>query len=104
MRLTSDIQQAMEQADVVIIATPSRAFITVLEQIQPYFHQQKLVIATKGLIPAEDFLFSSQVEKVLKADFYAFLYGPSHAEEVVQRMPAWVTIASSDIAYAQMLG
>jgi glycerol-3-phosphate dehydrogenase (NAD(P)+) len=85
----------------VVIAVPSFAFLSVIEQIQSCYHQQKLVIATKGLSASSDFLFSAQVERILQTDAYAFLSGPSHAEEVIQRMSTWVTIASRQVSFAQ---
>ena len=99
---TTDMKQALTSADTVVIAVPSPAFVEVLAQLQPYFHHH-LIIATKGLFAAPDFLFSSQVEKILQADFYAFLSGPSHAEDVIQRMPTWVTFSSPNLSHAQEL-
>jgi glycerol-3-phosphate dehydrogenase len=61
------------QARYVMIAVPSFAFHKVLKQLQPLYRQQKLIIATKGLTPSSDFLFSSAVDKMLQSASYAFL-------------------------------
>jgi glycerol-3-phosphate dehydrogenase (NAD(P)+) len=100
---TDSLSDALQRAEYVIFAVPSCAFVPVLTQLQPYYTGQKIIIATKGFFPSKDFLFSSQLQQQLPSASFAFLYGPSHAEEVIQRMPTWVTVASAERSYANEL-
>lgn len=93
---TTDLSLAIQKAEYLILSVPSHALISVVEQLQPHYNNQPIIIATKGLCPSSEFLFSSQISKLLQPSKLAVLSGPSHAEEVIKRMPTRVTIASAD--------
>ena len=98
---TDNLQEAVEKAEYLVFAVPSHALIEMVQKIQPFYTNQPIILATKGLYPSSDFLFTSQVKRILQAEKVSILSGPSHAEEVIQRMPACVTIASQYIETAK---
>ena len=98
---TENLQEAIEKADYLVFAVPSHALIEMFQKSQPFYKGQPIIIATKGLYPSSDFLFSAQVQHILQTENIAILSGPSHAEEVIKRMPTRVTIASHNIELAK---
>ncbi|MDR0860609.1 MAG: NAD(P)-binding domain-containing protein [Candidatus Peribacteria bacterium] len=100
---TTDLPEALQGAEYLIIAVPSKAFSLVLEKVKPYYSGQQVIIATKGLSPSRELFFSQQAQRVLQTDKVALISGPSHAEEVIQRMPTWVSLVSPDLPTASKL-
>lgn len=96
--ITSDMQAALEGADVVVAAVPSQAFRGVLEKASPFLKTSTYLVNTaKGLEIATGMRLSQVAADVLGNDIYrryAVLSGPSHAEEVVRQIPTAVTAAA----------
>ncbi|MDR3168506.1 MAG: NAD(P)-binding domain-containing protein [Candidatus Peribacteria bacterium] len=70
---TMDLVKAMQGAEYLVVAVPSKAFSTVLAEMQPYYSGQAVIIATKGLSPTDELFFSRQVQRVLCTDKVALL-------------------------------
>ncbi|MDR2540791.1 MAG: hypothetical protein LBD11_03230 [Candidatus Peribacteria bacterium] len=100
---TTDLTEALLGTEYLLIAVPSKAFSLVLEKIQPYYTGQQVIIATKGLSASRELFHSQQAQRILQTDKVALLSGPSHAEEVIQRMPTWVSLVSPDLSIATKL-
>ena len=93
----ADLNQAVAQADHTIIAVPSHAFKTVLQQLSTSL--QSLSWLTKGLDPDTNSLLSEIAMSFYGNEFpLAVISGPSFAREVAQGMPTALTIASKHTA------
>lgn len=104
LSVSSELDQAMTFADLVLLVVPSHAFKSVIKQIQPYWTEQHhLLWATKGLDETGNLLHLTAQDLLGKNVSLAVLSGPSFALEVAAGMPTAVTIASIDLAYAQRL-
>jgi glycerol-3-phosphate dehydrogenase (NAD(P)+) len=79
----------VEEADLVCIAVPSRAFREVVESLPGGAPR---LILTKGLDPAT----GNRLSQVLERVPVAVLSGPNHAEEIALGLPAAAVLASED--------
>lgn len=61
-----------------------------------------LVSCSKGIIVENGMLISELIEKEMKLK-YAALSGPSFAEEIIQKFPTLVVVASKDENVAQLV-
>jgi glycerol-3-phosphate dehydrogenase (NAD(P)+) len=96
--VTCGLDNALNRADLVVLAVPSHGSRAVLRAAAPYIKAgATMVSATKGL-EAETLLRLSQViaEEVGPARPVVALSGPSFAIEVAHELPTAVVVASSD--------
>ncbi|TDM04279.1 NAD(P)H-dependent glycerol-3-phosphate dehydrogenase [Macrococcus carouselicus] len=100
MTATTDINQAVSHADVLIVAVPTQAMRDVCQQIDSVATKPKTVIhVSKGLEPKSFKRISEIIEEEIDQSHLkgvGVLSGPSHAEEVAKRQPTTVAIASND--------
>lgn len=91
--------------EVIIIAVPSSAFISVLNILKNAGLSQNtvLLIATKGLASNPTELLSDRTKSILPNNPIAFIYGPNIAKEVVRNLFTPATIACQDISIASKL-
>lgn len=101
----TSLEQAIRHCGDILIAVPSHAFHSVLEQISPLLErEQRILWATKGLEKDTGKLLHENFESVLGAQRpYAVLSGPTFAAEVARGLPTAVTIASNDQSFADEL-
>ena len=84
------------EADLVVLAVPSRAFAEVAEALPG---NAPVLILTKGLDPATGNRLSTRVQ----GRPVAVLSGPNMAEEIAQGLPSATVIASEDRELAERL-
>ncbi len=98
---TNDIEKAVLNTDIIVIATPSFAVRSTVAKLKNAYTNQLVVIISKGF-EEENLLCLSEVTKEeLNTDKIVVLSGPSHAEEVVKKMPTTLVAASLNVEYAQ---
>lgn len=94
--VTADVG-ALEGAELVVSAIPSRYLREVVGRLVDAIPAEiPLVSATKGLEMPSGRRATAILGDVLGEHPMAVLSGPSHAEEVSQRMPTAVVVASAD--------
>jgi glycerol-3-phosphate dehydrogenase (NAD(P)+) len=97
---TSSLENAAVQAEVVVIAVPSKFFRKVLSdfaKVLPRSRRMPLFVSvTKGLDETTGERMTVVAEEVLGIKPVAALSGPSLAAEVARGVPTAVTIACSD--------
>ena len=90
----SDLETAVRDRDIILVAIPSHSFRDVLKQIKPFISAQAVVSLTKG-IEANTFRFMSDIiREELPEVPYGVLSGPNLAKEIVAGQPAGTVIAS----------
>ncbi len=96
------LQDAVRDCDYLLVAVPSRAFRTVLQQIAALkTARRRLAWATKGLEAGSGkFLHQIFEEELGDGWVSAVISGPSFAAEVARGLPTAVTVASADTAFA----
>jgi len=96
--ITSELKEALDGAEVVVMAVPSQAMRKIARAAGPYINNQSIVVSAAKGIELGTLLRMSQVLKEelperARAEI-AVLSGPSHAEEVGRRFPTAVVAAS----------
>jgi len=101
VRATTDPDEAVAGAELVVVAVPSEFFAATLKafgRIQP---GQPIVSATKGLDPERHLRMSEIVRERFPAAEVAALSGPTFAREVALGRPAAAVVAAPDEALAR---
>ena len=98
---TSNINQAVKDAYILLLVTPTQMIRGVLRQIKDEYKEGKIIInASKGIEMGTMKLVSGIVEEETNNCTFAVLSGPSHAEEVGLSLPTAITVAcqNKDVA------
>ena len=94
---TADPGQAVDDADLVIVAMPTKYFRSALEFFKGLLPDDALVVSVaKGLDRVTHEPMTSVARSVLQHAPVAALSGPSHAEEVARGVPTAVAVACTD--------
>ncbi|MGL5694983.1 MAG: NAD(P)H-dependent glycerol-3-phosphate dehydrogenase [Peptostreptococcaceae bacterium] len=100
--LTTNIEDAVKNSVLIVLAVPSQAIRNVCKQIKPFVtNEQILVDVAKGLERGTGLRLSDVCKEELPENPYAVLSGPSHAEEVAKDIPTTLVVASENIEIAQ---
>jgi glycerol-3-phosphate dehydrogenase (NAD(P)+) len=95
IRWDADRDSAVQGADLVVVAVPTRFYRSVMESFAGLVPASAEVVSVaKGFDPQSHQRMTDVLADVLKRDDMAALSGPSHAEEVARRMPTAVVVAS----------
>ena len=104
LNVTSDIESAVDGADLCLLVVPSHVMREVLNRL-PEMPDGIVVSATKGLEEATHFRMSEVAADVwwqsYAASRFVCLSGPSHAEEVVVGLPTTVVASSLNLDAAR---
>lgn len=104
IRLETEIQTAVAEKDVIVIATASKYIRSTAKQLIGRIPEgQILVNLAKGIESDSLLTLSEVIEQELPTAKVCVLSGPSHAEEVARKLPTLVTIASHDMDTAKYL-
>ncbi|MFH7764501.1 NAD(P)H-dependent glycerol-3-phosphate dehydrogenase [Acinetobacter sp. BSP-28] len=94
LKAVSDLETAVCNRDIILVAIPSHSFRDVLKQIKPFISSQAVISLTKG-IEAKTFHFMSDIiREELPQVPYGVLSGPNLAKEIMAGQPAGTVIAS----------
>ena len=106
LNLSSNLQELIEQADIVILAVPSAFINDTLKNISPETFKNKTVFsAIKGIVPEYNLIVGEYLNTVFQIplDNIGVITGPCHAEEVALEKLSYLTIAAKDITKADEL-
>lgn len=104
LRSTSDIAEAVAEADVLVMGVPSQSFRAVLTEVAGHIRPWIPVVSlVKGLEQGTRMRMTQVVQAVMPGHPAGVLAGPNIAREVVQGFAAAATIAMPDHATAEML-
>lgn len=102
LQLTADLDTALSEAELLIVAVPVSSLRGILQRIAASPVAKPVVWLCKGFEAQTAQLPHQVVAEVLPADTpCAVLSGPSFAQEVARGLPTALTLASIDIAFAQ---
>ncbi|MDR1611320.1 MAG: NAD(P)-dependent glycerol-3-phosphate dehydrogenase, partial [Planctomycetota bacterium] len=100
----ADLARAVDWAELVVSAVPSKFLRAVYDGGHRYYPGAKPIVSlTKGLEPETFRRPSEIIRELLGAEHVAALSGPSHAEEVAQGLPASVVVASHELEIARLI-
>lgn len=97
IEITDDLDYALKNNDLVVIAIPAAFFRLVCEEVKNKIDKDtNILIATKGIEQNTDKFMSQIVSEILNTNKIAVLSGPSFAVDIVKRNPIGVTIATEN--------
>ena len=98
IRAQADLESALVDTELIILAVPSQAMRGVAELVRPHLRTEVVVCSvTKGIEIATSMMMSEVLEDVLPVPqhpYLAYLSGPSFAIEVAHGHPTAVTVAA----------
>ncbi|AEE91306.1 NAD(P)H-dependent glycerol-3-phosphate dehydrogenase [Tepidanaerobacter acetatoxydans Re1] len=107
INISTNLEQVVSKADIVIMAVPSHAVRVMAKQLRYYLKNDVVVVSASKGIELDSFKRMSQVlaEELYNGDNknLVALSGPSHAEEVIRNLPTAIVAASSNQHAAEML-
>ena len=104
IHLETDLQKAVAEKDVIVIATASKYIRSTAKQLIGRIPDGQIIVnLAKGIESDSLSTLSEVIEEELPATKVCVLSGPSHAEEVARKLPTLVTIASHDLETAKYL-
>jgi len=103
--LSSDINEMVKYADILIFAIPSAFVKTELDKITESFTSKTVFSAIKGIIPESGLIVGEHFNKKLNVPIenIGVITGPCHAEEVAMERLSYLTIACIDEEKAKIL-
>ena len=103
--LSSDINEMVRYADILIFAIPSAFVKTELDKITENFSSKIIFSAIKGIVPETGLIVGEHFHKTYQIPFknIGVITGPCHAEEVAMERLSYLTIASQDSKKAKLV-
>lgn len=99
INFSADINEVVRECGILILVTPSPFLKDLLLSIHEPLKDKFLVIATKGIVPEENTVWSEYLRSRLNVpdSNICVLSGPSHAEEVAFDRLTYLTVGCSDV-------
>ena len=101
----SDINQAIDESDTLIFATPSPYIKDHLRKVTASMEKKYIISAIKGIVPDENMLVNDYFATYygVKLDNILIIAGACHAEEIAMEHLSYLTLVCRDIKKAQKL-
>ena len=101
---SSDMQECVNGAELVITASPSHAMRATAKQLAAFVPDGQIILnISKGLEQDTLLRLSQVIKEEMPAARVAVMSGPSHAEEVGRGVPTANVVASDDIEVSQFI-
>jgi len=103
--LTSNIDEAVSMADLLIFAIPSAFLESELKKLSTPLSEKIIFSAIKGIVPETGLIVGEHfnLKYNIPIDNIGVITGPCHAEEVALERLSYLTLACADTAKAEML-
>ena len=98
---TSDIKEALKEADVAIMAVPSKAIRSTAKLIKDVVDPKTILVNVSKGIEEHTLLCLADVIQEEVKNPVVVLSGPSHAEEVARHIPTTVVVSSKEMSKAR---
>lgn len=100
LHLTSNLEEAIDHSDCIIVAVPSAYSVDVLSKLPKNILRDKVVIsAVKGILPGNNLLLNDYLKNEFELPLknYFTVLGPCHAEEVAAEKLSYLTFSGIDL-------
>ena len=104
MEFTTDLNEAAEGKDVLVLAVPSPFIRNTAHSLKEAVADNQIIVnVAKGIEEATLMTLSQVIEEEVPQARVAVLSGPSHAEEVGRGLPTTIVVGSKDKETAEYL-
>lgn len=101
---TSDLQEAMKDAKILVLAVPSIFVRATAKRMREYYEDGQIIVnVAKGIEEHTLMIITDQIEEEIPGCIAAVLSGPSHAEEVSRRLPTTCVVGAKSKAIAEYI-
>ena len=95
-KYTNDLEKAIKDTDLIIIAVPAGFVDNVSKELNKYYENQPICIASKGIEQDTCLFVDDVVKKYIKTDKIAVISGPSFAVDMIKKVPIGLSLATKD--------
>ena len=105
LKISSDINQVVAEADVLILAIPSAFISGELDKLNQPLDDKIVFSAVKGVIPESMLIVGEHLNKKLNIPLkkIGVIAGPSHAEEIAMERLSYLTVACIETKLARAI-
>lgn len=104
MEFTTDLEKAVTEADVVVLAVPSPYTRSTSHSMAPLVKEGQIIVnVAKGIEEKTFFTLSQIIEEEIPQARVAVLSGPSHAEEVGRGIQTTIVVGAKEKQVAEYL-
>jgi glycerol-3-phosphate dehydrogenase (NAD(P)+) len=105
LKISSDINQVVSEADVLILAIPSAFLSSELEKLNQSIDDKIIFSAVKGVVPESMLIVGEHLNKKLNVPLekIGVIVGPSHAEEIAMERLSYLTVACIESKLAKAI-
>lgn len=100
---SNNLEKSLEDVDVVVISVPTQALKSVLSQIDDLIPVETMIVSTAKGIDENSFKTNSQMIREAGFDKVVVLSGPTHAEEVMEKLPTAIVSAAKSKKAAEKI-
>lgn len=106
LKMTDDIDKAVTDADIVILAVPSVYLKDTLEKLTVPLRDKFVISAIKGIVPGEYVTVAEYIHDRYGVPFeqLGIITGPCHAEEVALERLSYLTVVCKEMENSLVLG
>ncbi len=102
--IINDMKKAIEESEIIFLATPSHYLRKFLKLIKKYDYRKKIFVSLiKGIEPKTLKTPSEIIKEILGNVKIVVISGPSIAPEVARKVPTTVVAASKDLLLAEKI-
>lgn len=103
--LTDDVNRAVREADIIILAAPSAFLKTFLEGLTVPLKDKFVISAIKGIVPGDYLTVSEYLNRKYELPYsqIGIIGGPTHAEEIALEKLSYLTVACKDPGNARVI-
>ena len=106
IRLSNDVNATVAEAEILFLVTPAAYLKDYLSDLQVSLKEKMVVSAIKGILPDEKMFVTDYLKQHydLCDSQLCFVCGPTHAEEVSHGQLTYLSLASSNVTNARLVG
>ncbi|MGN0298104.1 MAG: NAD(P)H-dependent glycerol-3-phosphate dehydrogenase [Lachnospiraceae bacterium] len=102
--ITTDLEAVCTGQDILILATPSVFTRETARSMNPFICQGQIIVnVAKGIEEKTLMTLTEQIEQEIPQADVAVLSGPSHAEEVIRKIPTTVVVGAKSKETATLI-
>jgi len=103
IKATNNLKEMVVNAENIVVSVPTDATRIIMNKIKPYLDNNKIIVSTAKGIEEKTYLRNSQIIKEITDNPVAVLSGPTHAEEVIKKLPSAAVAASKNRKIAEKI-
>ena len=96
IHLTTDLEEAMKECDLIVIGVSTKYINSICTEINPYYKNQNILVASKGIDQNSLLFVSSIVKSIIHTNKIAVISGPTFAIDLAKKEICGLSIASKN--------